>query len=143
MPVNLLPCSSRGDSNASWADTNGRWLVIVGTPNHSAGIAMNPAYTIHRISGIFHQHHRPYRPTNGHTSGRPSEPSTSSQNAHRGRRERWQSIAARHRLTIIGSDCTLRMSCMYWSMPSSATAANSAAAIAGQRLSPSLVPVSL
>ena len=44
---------------------------------------------------------------NGHTSGRPSEARTSSANAQRGRRERWQSIAPRHSDAISGSDCAL------------------------------------
>ena len=39
------------------------------------------------------------------------------------------------------SDCALNIECMYCQIPSSATPANSAAAIAGKRLVPSSVPV--
>ena len=82
--------------------------VRPGIPNHSARTTTAPATRIHRIDGTASQAQTAYAAMNGHTSGRPKDASTSSANAQRGLRDRWQSIAPRHSDTISGSDCALR-----------------------------------
>ena len=109
VPMILSPCSARPESSAFEAATNGVREVRAGIPNHSAATTRMPPTISHRIERIARQAQIEYSPRNTHTSGRPSAASTANTKAQRYRRERWQSIAPRHRETIIGSDWALRM----------------------------------
>ena len=89
-----------------------------------------------RIAGTRIHAHTAYRPVNTHASGRPSDASTSIANASFGRLQRWQSIAARHSVTIIGSELAISTRCEYVSspsrpMPATAPAANGAYGLRG------------
>ena len=86
--------------------------VSAGIVNQKAGISASADQREQRAStGPRDQAQTAYRPANGHASGRPSDASTSIANASRGRLDRWQSIAARHSVTIIGSELAIRTRC--------------------------------
>ena len=59
--------------------------VSAGMANQNAGISDEPDDVSTRIDGTGRHAHTAYRPANGHASGRPSDASTSSANASRGR----------------------------------------------------------
>ena len=99
----------RPDPSAFDAATNGLREVSAGIPNHSTTSSTIPPTIIHRMDGTRSHAQIEYRPRNSHTSGRPSDASAPSTHAQRQRPHRWQSIAARHSATIIGSDWALSM----------------------------------
>jgi hypothetical protein len=88
---------------------SGRPLVIQGIPNHMNAIANTPAASHQRIPGTRNQAQIMNSPRKGHISGRPSELSTPRKSVHRYRPSMNMSIAASTNVTIIGSDCALRM----------------------------------
>ncbi len=95
--------------------------------NQNAGIAISPMTVSARIDGTRIHAQTAYRPANAHASGRPSDASTSIVNASLCRLQRWQSIAARHMVTIIGSELAIRTRCEYVSSPSTPTPATAPA----------------
>ncbi len=103
-------CSARPEPIAFEPATNGLREVSAGIPNHSASSTSDPAGDDSaRIAGIVRHAQIAYSPRNGQISGRPSEASTPSANAQRGRPERWQSIGAEaqrddHRVGLSAED---------------------------------------
>ena len=90
--------------------TNGLREVSAGIPNHSSDQQHDPGH-----DQPPHRRHRAPGPDRVQRRGTATpraaraRPARRSTNAQRGRPERWQSIAARHSVTIIGSDCALSM----------------------------------
>ena len=101
--------------------------VSAGIVNQNAGITISPMTVSTRIDGTRIHAHTAYSPANAHASGRPSDASTSIAKASFGRLQRWQSIAARHRVTMIGSELAIRTRCEYVSSPSRPTPATAPA----------------
>src|SRR2546423_15259626 len=112
MPVNLVPWITfigLTECNARSPGLNQLRDVAAGIANQSAGMRRTPIEAKIRIEGTDLHAHRAYSPVKTQASGRPSEASTSIANANRGRFERWQSIAAKHNVTTIGSELAIRI----------------------------------
>ena len=103
-----MPWITLAEFSARSPEMNQLCEVSAGTMNQASGISTTPAATKTRIDGAARHAQRAYSPANAHASGRPSDASTSSANVSRRRPRRWLSIAARHRVTTIGSELAIR-----------------------------------
>ena len=109
VPKNWLCRRARGDFWARSPASSGRWLVIVGIPNHPKATTSAPATSIHRIDGSLIHAQRPHNASHGPASGRPSVANTPNTSVQRYLPSRCMSIAASVNVTSIGSDWKLRM----------------------------------
>src|ERR1700744_2570952 len=139
-PRILLPWMTVAWLSARSPEMNQLCEVSAGIVNQNAGMSASPRTVSSRIAGTARHDHTAYMPENTHTSGRPSDASTNIAHASRGRRDRWQSMAARQSSTISGSELAISTRCEYVPIPSTPTAAN-APAIYGANRRPGAGPV--